>query len=552
MADLPTVLTAAGLQPQLPATLRALLLARVAATNPGYTANLPGSLIEDVASTDVGALALIDQARVEVVNSLTPFGANAFLLNQLGQMLGIPLGLSSNTSVFVTFTGPEGFAIAKGFTVSDGNFQYVVQDGGLIGEDGNSPQLFALATQSGTWVVPAGTVVQLVTSVPPPVVLTVTNLEAGIPGADAETETSYRARVLQGNLAASQGMSRYLKTFLGKVEGVQQRLIAAQQQEGGGWMIIVGGGDPYAVANAIWTSLFDISTLVGSVLLVADITTALPAVVESFLNHGFVVGEDVTLSDVNPSDYDGDYIIWSVPDEKHFGLAKPFAAQDIDDATWSGGEVTLEFLLNHDVTTGATIVVTGNLPVEYNGTFVVTDTPSATTLTYALVSDPGMNTQLGQMAAGFAPFDGTGLTWVSGGVITPNNRNIEVTITDYPDTYLIPFVNPPQQDVTMTVTWNTTSTNFVAPASVAQLAAPALVDYVNSVAVGQPLNVLEMEAAFQAAVISVLPLGMLTRLLFAVSINGIGTSPESGTKIIEGDPESFFFSEVDGINVVQG
>lgn len=553
MANLPTVISSAGLQPQLPATLLATLLARVAATNPGYTANLPGSLIEDISSTDVAALALIDQARVELVNSLTPFGANAFLLNQLGQMLGIPLGLSSNTSVFVVFEGPAGYTVAQGFVVSDGNYQYIVQDGGIISEDGQSAQLFALASQSGTWTVPAGTVTQLVTSVPTPTVLTVANPEAGIPGADNETETSYRTRVLQANLAASQGMSRYLKTLLAQVAGVQQRLIAAQQQDAGGWCIIVGGGDPYLVANAIWTALFDISTLVGSTLFVAGITSANPGVVTTFLNHGFSVSDTIVLASVNTTDFDGTYQVLAVPTEKKFSLGKAFTARNITVATWAANKVTLTFAAAHGVTVGSTLVVSGNTPSGYNGTFVVTDVPSGTTLKYAKTPDPGANTVLGQIAAGIAFFDTTALgPWVSGGVVTPNNRNISVTITDYPDTYVVPFVNPPQQDVTMTVTWNTTSPNFVAPAAVSQLAIPALVDYVNSVSVGQPLNVLEMELVFQSAVVSVLPPALLTRLVFAVSINGVGTAVTSGTKIIEGDPESFFFSIASDISVVQG
>lgn len=89
MSTLPVVLDKSGLQPQSPLSLRAQLLALVAATNPGYTANLPGSLIEDISSTDVAALALIDSARVELVNSLTPYGANAFLLLQLGNIYGV-------------------------------------------------------------------------------------------------------------------------------------------------------------------------------------------------------------------------------------------------------------------------------------------------------------------------------------------------------------------------------------------------------------------------------------------------------------------------------
>src|SRR5437868_6226584 len=118
MTDLPTVITAAGLQPQSPASLLAQLIAKIAATNPGYTANLPGSLVEDVSSTEVAGIAQCDSARVDLVNSLTPFGANDFLLTQLGNIYGVPIGEETNTSVFVVFTGSPSFVIAKGFTVS--------------------------------------------------------------------------------------------------------------------------------------------------------------------------------------------------------------------------------------------------------------------------------------------------------------------------------------------------------------------------------------------------------------------------------------------------
>lgn len=207
--DLPTVLTVNGLQPQSPAALQRQLLDGVAATNPGYTANLPGSLIEDISSTDVGALVQIDQMRVETVNSLTPRGANAFVLRQLGEMLGVPIGVGSNTSVLVVFTALDasnialpGFVVGKGFTVSDGNHQYVVQSGGITGADGNTPQLFALASAAGTWAVPPDSVINLVTSQPNNITLSVTNPQAGLPGTDDESETSYRNRVLQANLAS--------------------------------------------------------------------------------------------------------------------------------------------------------------------------------------------------------------------------------------------------------------------------------------------------------------------------------------------------------------
>ena len=155
---IPTVVTRAGLQPTPPAVLRDQLLADVAAQVPGYTANLPASLVEDISSTDVAALALMDAARVELVNSLTPYGANEFILNQLGQIYGVTPGVGSNTSVYVVFSGTVGFVIAQGFTVTDGTYQYVVQNGGVIESGGDSEPLFCLATQAGTWAVPANTV----------------------------------------------------------------------------------------------------------------------------------------------------------------------------------------------------------------------------------------------------------------------------------------------------------------------------------------------------------------------------------------------------------
>src|SRR6266576_6991791 len=130
MALPPTVVTPAGLQPQSPASLRLQITTAVGATNPGFTANLPGSLVEDIVSTDVAAIALCDQARVDLVNSVSPFAADPFVLQLLGDVYGVPLGLGSNTSVSVVFSSnppAPGFVIAKGFTVSDGNHQYVVQ-----------------------------------------------------------------------------------------------------------------------------------------------------------------------------------------------------------------------------------------------------------------------------------------------------------------------------------------------------------------------------------------------------------------------------------------
>src|ERR1035441_6690017 len=121
-------ITDQGAQPTPPATLLNTLLTSVSAQVPNYTASLPGLLIEDLSSTSVGALVMIDQAVVDLINSNTPATSNPLTLMQQGQQMGIVPGLLSNSSVYCLFAGIAGFAILKGFSVSDGTNFYGVQD----------------------------------------------------------------------------------------------------------------------------------------------------------------------------------------------------------------------------------------------------------------------------------------------------------------------------------------------------------------------------------------------------------------------------------------
>jgi len=473
MAELPTIMDPTGLRPQDPQTLYVQLLDSVALLSPGYTSRLPGSLVEDIGSTDVGAVVMCDQARVETVNSLTPRGANAFILNQLGQIYGIFPGSEVNTSVFVVFTGPAGYIIQKGFLVSDGTNQFVLPDGGIISTDGSSPPIFAIATNQGGFAVPANTVTHLSTSVPGTISLFVTNPLDGSPAIAAETETSYRSRVLQAGLSSSQGMLRYLKTLVDEVDGVPSRLIAVRQL-GAFWQVLVGGsGDPYQVGYAIFNALFDIKSLTGSTISVAGITNANPGVVTTNLNHGYVTGQ------------------------------------------------------------------TG---VQINGALGMT---AVNGVNYTVTVINQKSFSIGVNTTSFG-------VWTSGGVITPNFRNTSVNLNQYPDTYTIPYVRPPLQTVSMVVTWNTNSPNYVSSIAIAQLATPALALYVNGIYVGAPIILYELEATFQQAVASILDPQILTRMVFNVSINGIATPPLVGTGIIAGDPESFFSIAESDITVVQG
>ena len=381
-------MTSTGPVPTSPSTLQADLIAGVEATDPGYTANLPGSLIEDISSTSVGALTTIDQARVDAVNNLSPYSANPWLLAQLGVQAGLQQGQPTNTSVYVTITGPAGYVIPQYFLVGDGTYQYALQDAAVIPTSGTTPAIYAVATQSGTWSVGAGTVTHIITSVPTGYTLTVTNPQAGVPATTSESVQSYRSRVLQAGKVAGQGTPDYIKALISNIAGVTPRLVTILQVSSG-WEVICGGGDPYQVAGAIYLGTLQLSSIVGS---------------------------------------------------------------------------------------------------------------------------------------------------------TTTGRNITATLTDAPNSYSVTYVNPPQQVVILTASWNTTLPNFTGASQVNSLGATALQSYINSIPVGQPINELEMTASFQTGVASVLPSQYLTTLTFTVNINGTVVAPTTGTSIIPGDPESYFYT----------
>jgi len=462
-------ITTAGAIPASPTDLLNAEIAAATVLAPGLTANLPGSLVEDMASTAAGAVYIQDQAFVDLVNSISPATANPSILYQLGQVYGVEQGQGSNTSVYVVFTGLAGFVIPIGFTVSDGSYQYTVQDGGIIATSGQTSPLYCLATVQGSWAVPSGTVTQIITSVPAGFTLTVTNPDDGLPGLTAQTIASYQAQVMQAGMVTAQGVPTFIKAQLQKVLGVQARLISIRLIATNQWEIICGGGDPYEVANAIFNSVPDISNLVGSTLAVTAITTANPGVVTTDLNHGYATGQVITIAGVTPTWFNGNYTI-TVVTEKTFSL-------------------------------GVTTV---------------------------------------------------GHSYTSGGVVTPNLRNITVSIDDYPDIYDITFVNPPAQTVQIVITWNTISANLISPTAVAQLTTPAIVDYINSISVGQPINTYELQDAFQNAVEPIVPASQVSKINYVVAINGIDTAPTSGTLLIYGDPESYFSTNASLVSVVQG
>jgi hypothetical protein len=143
--------------------------------------------------------------------------------------------------------------------------------------------------------------------------------------------------------------------------------------------------------------------------------------------------------------------------------------------------------------------------------------------------------------------------YVSGGIITPNPINTYITVADFPDSYLIPFVIPPQERVAMVVTWRTDSPNFVSPDSIAQAAIPEIVDYINSLPAGTtPINLNVLNKVFLDAVARILVGEYVIDMEWQIFINEIGRVPAAGTQVIWGDPYSYFYTENGKIQVLKG
>src|SRR6202012_1339950 len=138
----------------------------------------------------------------------------------------------------------------------------------------------------------------------------------------------------------AQGMPRFFKTLVALVSGVQPRLISVLQAPGG-WEMIVGGGDPYEVAYAIFTALFDINTLVGSTLAVTGITNANPGVVTTDLNHGYTTGQVINIAGaVGISGVNNTPLTITVLSQTTFSIG----IDTTSSGTWtSGGVVTPNF-----------------------------------------------------------------------------------------------------------------------------------------------------------------------------------------------------------------
>ncbi|WP_367168866.1 ubiquitin-activating E1 FCCH domain-containing protein [Escherichia coli] len=469
MSDLSVSYDAAGPVPKTSEELRADLVSRATELSPGITTDLPGSLIEDIVGTDVGALLIADQIRVDLINSVGPLKANMYMLNLLAQQSGISEQKTQGaTTVPVVFEGPVGFVVSQGFLVSDGTYTYQIADATVVLSSGVSSMVTAIATNTGSWAVPVGSVNQILTSLPSGITLTCTNPVAGTPGGAPETNFEFRERVWEAQMSTVQGYPGFIRQKLTDLSNVQARLVSVVQS-GNAWIVMCGGGDIYEMAGAIFKSAGDISRLKGATVDVTGITNANPGVVTTGITHGLTNGQVVNISGVN-----GMTGINNVP-------------------------LTATVLTPHTFSIGIDTSASGS--------------------------------------------------WAGGGEVTPNLRNNVVTINDWPDNYLIPFVIPLQQNVTVKFEWGSEGVNYLTDATILTLVSAPVIQYINGIYAGKPLNINNLKDTFLQSVNTAIDMSLISKLNVIITVNGIITNPDQNTNIISGDPFSYFYIASDGVTV---
>ena len=389
-----TVIPKTGAVGQSLQEIQAEIIASASALSPGITSTLPGTLIEDITSTDASAVYLCQQAQIETIASVSPYAANEYILTQLGDVYGVQQGVGSNTSVYVIFSGTAGYPIPQGTVVSDGVYQYITQDAAIIESGGFSAQVYCIATVSGSWAVPAYSVTTIASSVPSGVILSVTNPSPGIPSTTEQTAENFRAQVLQAGLVSCIGMIPAIKAAVQNVSGVVQNLVSIRENTyyvPPKWEVIVGGGDPYAVANAIWQSCGDPSVLGGSTMLVQSINVGTKTISTNLVTN-FTIGETVYITGVSGvTGINGVALtITALPDPYSFTISNAISGSYVSGGivSTSGSSVTIprnNTVTIYDDPDSYNIVYV--IPIQQPVTLAVTwNTSSSTTITSATIA----------------------------------------------------------------------------------------------------------------------------------------------------------------------
>ena len=97
--------------------------------------------------------------------------------------------------------------------------------------------------------------------------------------------------------------------------------------------------------------------------------------------------------------------------------------------------------------------------------------------------------------------------------------------------------------------WATESANYLTDATIASLVTQPVINYVNGIFAGKPMNINNVKDVFLQAINSTLDMSLISTLNVIVTVNGIITSVDAGTNIISGDPYSYWYIASGGVIV---
>lgn len=119
-------------------------------------------------------------------------------------------------------------------------------------------------------------------------------------------------------------------------------------------------------------------------------------------------------------------------------------------------------------------------------------------------------------------------------------RDMTVTVHDGQDDYAVKFTRPEPAVIGIVITYSTL--NSVNQTSFATAAQPAIVDYVNSKASGVGVNVLELSAIIADAVADQVPIGNISRMTFAFTVDTVTKTPTNN--ILELLPDQYATTDI--------
>lgn len=227
--------------------------------SPGVAVDMPAELVSAMVQTTAYGIKQAADYYALAVNTFSPYGLNEFMLLAQGAQMGFVLNEFNRTSVVVKFLGVNGVNIPQGTLVSDGTYQYQTAYAGIV--SGGFVEILCYATTDGSWAVPAGSVIYIISSFDVSYGLTCTNLLDGTPSSGSETIPQYRVRVLTGLQVNAIATVPYLKSLLWGL-GIPQRLVSIDSNIT--HVYVDESANEFNVANAIWQSGVNIDVLAGT------------------------------------------------------------------------------------------------------------------------------------------------------------------------------------------------------------------------------------------------------------------------------------------------